>query len=609
MRSLNRSQWFCWWSPSSLFVITATVLFLFFQKSVYGQTLRVDPLPVGSRPIGADVTATPDRVLAAVANSGAGSVSLLELRYDNDLETTLVTATSTVSQVPAPYTLSACRSAEDYGFGERVLVTSPQNNSVSVIDVLQGTIKGTIAVGPQPYSAACYWDGSQLKAVVSNLGNSTLSVLNLDSFSVTGTISDVPGSRGVCAIAVYKTQQGHFIAWVAGTEANVITLVDLTTSQILTHLTVGRPTVIRGGNGCCLVASAQDSTIRSYDPITLAVSLSFSNVPESQDVINSGLGLFATIGAQNSLWRRSGNPPVFEILPGFPNPAGLAAYSWTISVRPATSIVLVASTDSNAVLLVRAPFRLPSQFNISNGASFGTTQVAVGELSSLFATTGASQNIYAATIPLPRTLGGVTLKIGGSLNFDSTTGNWDYSPTGSVDAALHFVGPSQVNFQIPPGAPLGDSVPAQLTKPDGSTLLTTVRITATAPGLFSVLMTGLGQAAVLNQNNSQNFGTNPATRGSVIQIFATGGGATTPALLPGEAAPSSGNPLVQTNVQPTVTIGGVNATVKFSGMAPGWVGLWQINAEVPASVTPGNAVPLVVTSGSVPSNTVTIAVQ
>ena len=44
-------------------------------------------------------------------------------------------------------------------------------------------------------------------------------------------------------------------------------------------------------------------------------------------------------------------------------------------------------------------------------------------------------------------------------------------------------------------------------------------------------------------------------------------------------------------------------------MAPGWVGLWQINVQVSASVTPGSAVPLVITSGGVSSNTVTIAVQ
>lgn len=70
-----------------------------------------------------------------------------------------------------------------------------------------------------------------------------------------------------------------------------------------------------------------------------------------------------------------------------------------------------------------------------------------------------------------------------------------------------------------------------------------------------------------------------------------------------------GNPLVLTRVQPTVTIGGQAARVLFSGMAPGYVGLWQINAEVPPNVPPGPAVPMTITAGGIPSNTVTIAVE
>jgi uncharacterized protein (TIGR03437 family) len=201
------------------------------------------------------------------------------------------------------------------------------------------------------------------------------------------------------------------------------------------------------------------------------------------------------------------------------------------------------------------------------------------------------------------------MTVGGTLIFDATNNKWVYSPTGAIQAPLLFVGPGQINFQIPPGIVPGTAVPAQLTKPDGTTLLTALNITAAAPGIFTLLQNGQGQAALLNQDNSQNFGTNPATRGSVIQIFATGGGDTTPTLMPGEAAPASGNPLVLTNVQPTVTIGGQSAQVLFSGMAPGFVGLWQINAQIPQNVTPGNAVPLVVNAGGVASNTVTIAVQ
>ncbi len=176
-------------------------------------------------------------------------------------------------------------------------------------------------------------------------------------------------------------------------------------------------------------------------------------------------------------------------------------------------------------------------------------------------------------------------------------------------APLVYVGPNQINFQIPPGISPGEAIPAQLTRPDGTTLLTTVNITAAAPGIFTVLQNGQGQAAVLNQDNSPNLGTNPAKRGSVIQIFATGAGETDPPLLPGEPAPASGDPLVLTQVQPTVTIGGLPARVLFSGLAPGFVGLWQINAEVPQDVAPGPAVPLSIIAGGVASNTVTIAVQ
>jgi len=58
-----------------------------------------------------------------------------------------------------------------------------------------------------------------------------------------------------------------------------------------------------------------------------------------------------------------------------------------------------------------------------------------------------------------------------------------------------------------------------------------------------------------------------------------------------------------------VTIGGVEAAVEFAGLAPGFVGLYQVNARVPAGVAAGNAVALVLTQNGVPSNTVTIAVR
>ena len=99
----------------------------------------------------------------------------------------------------------------------------------------------------------------------------------------------------------------------------------------------------------------------------------------------------------------------------------------------------------------------------------------------------------------------------------------------------------------------------------------------------------------------------PVTAGDVVAIFATGLGAVDQTIPDGAAAPSA--PLANTLVKPTVTIGGQNAGVSFSGLAPGFVGLYQIDAMVPGGITPGSAVPVVVSIAGQTSPPVTIAVR
>jgi uncharacterized protein (TIGR03437 family) len=170
------------------------------------------------------------------------------------------------------------------------------------------------------------------------------------------------------------------------------------------------------------------------------------------------------------------------------------------------------------------------------------------------------------------------------------------------------VGPTQINFQIPPGIPQG-MFTTQIQKPDGTALVGTVEVLTTSPSIFTLSQDGQGQAAALNQDNSINSASNPAPRGSVLQLYLTGAGPTDPSLAPGEAADPFGNPLVLTQTEPTVTINARPARVLFSGMAPGYVGLWQINVEIPADTPTGPPVPLQVTAGGRSSNIVTISVQ
>ena len=570
--------------------------------------LRIDAVPTGLQPLGLDIIGTG---YAVVANSGDDSVSVFALNFDsqNMGAPKTVTPVTVVRGIPSPFAVVACPTSASL----TVLVSSPSDNSVRVLRIPDGTILGTVRVGSQPYSVGCSSGSTGIKGVVSNLGDNSLTLFDVATLNIIATIPGVPGSRGLHGISAILN-----IAWVAGTDANVLTRVDLAAARVLVQIPVSRPTAVRQN----WVASAGSNSIIEYDLNTLQVTQTYQNVPNPQDFVPSGrrsnaLGPFATLGGQDAVWWLNTNTATYvtSIIPGIPGAAALAAMSFAGIASPAATVVLVTSTNSNSLFLIQQQPLLPRQFGISNASfGFGTLpRLASGTLASAFARTGVSQNLSADSLPLPTLLGGVTLRMGGSLTFDATAG-WKYSPVGSREAPLLFVGPSQVNFQVPPGISLGNSVPAQLTLA-GSTLLTTLDLIATSPGIFTVLMNGQGQGSVLNQDNAPNgnpqsiLGAKPATRGSVIQIYATGAGETDPPLLPGEPAPLSGNPLFLTRAQPTVTMGGIEARVLFSGMAPGYVGLWQINAEVPAGITPGPAVSLTVTAGGISSNTVTIAVE
>jgi uncharacterized protein (TIGR03437 family) len=133
-----------------------------------------------------------------------------------------------------------------------------------------------------------------------------------------------------------------------------------------------------------------------------------------------------------------------------------------------------------------------------------------------------------------------------------------------------------------------------------------------APGIF--LLNPAAQAAVLVANTASiaapvgTFpGSRPAQRGEYISIFCTGLGKVTPQSATG--APAGGDPVSLTdNGSVAVTIGGVPAPVSFSGLAPGFVGLYQVNVQIPSGSPTGPAVPLMISAGGTAGKPATIAV-
>jgi len=80
-----------------------------------------------------------------------------------------------------------------------------------------------------------------------------------------------------------------------------------------------------------------------------------------------------------------------------------------------------------------------------------------------------------------------------------------------------------------------------------------------------------------------------------VTIYLTGMGQTTPAIAAGQPAPS--NPLSWAAIAPVITLGGANLTVSYAGLAPGEIGVYQVNATAPSVVTEGLAIPLVINQG------------
>ena len=135
----------------------------------------------------------------------------------------------------------------------------------------------------------------------------------------------------------------------------------------------------------------------------------------------------------------------------------------------------------------------------------------------------------------------------------------------------------------------------------------TVLLTSANPALLTP-GNGTGQAAAVNQDASINGPGHPAPVGSIVLLYATGEGQTSPAGMDGQL---TGAPPPKPLLPVTVSIGGQNARVGYAGEAPGEIaGVMQLNVQIPSGIQTGNAVPVVVKVGTASSPAgVTIAVQ
>ncbi len=243
--------------------------------------------------------------------------------------------------------------------------------------------------------------------------------------------------------------------------------------------------------------------------------------------------------------------------------------------------------------------------SVVNGASFtvGTTPLSPGTIAAIFGSNlnDGSKNPTSSFGPdgrLVTTLGGASVTFNG------------------LPAPLFASFPGQLNVQVPFELAGSTSATAVVSVNGRASHPQKVLIGPSSPGIFSINGQGTDQGAIVISSTGEYAApagsipgatSRPASRNEPVTIYCTGLGDVTNPSATGAVAGHS--PLSMTLENPIVTIGGLRAKVSFSGLAPGLVGVYQVNVEVPSQAPSGDRIGVMLSFGGIASNIVTIAVQ
>lgn len=295
------------------------------------------------------------------------------------------------------------------------------------------------------------------------------------------------------------------------------------------------------------------------------------------DAINMGLGAPSNFGA------KGGEPVPLAVVGAQIN--GLTETSFFHGVFIA---IRMPDLSGDGVFL--------SPLGVLNGASFAppTYPISAGSIVSLFGTgmAPADTSTNAGAVPLPTTLSGVSVTIN------------------DMPAPLFFVSPTQINAQVP-FATTGDSAVIVVANAGVASNAVSVPLGATSPGIFSEDRNGLGPGIVVDCFTFELVSETPTAPGECVSIFLTGLGAVDPPVADGTAAPGM-EPLARATDPGIVVLFGLEAlpgTILYAGAAPNFVGLYQINVQVPALANLGVDVPVAILTSNGFTDLVSITVE
>jgi uncharacterized protein (TIGR03437 family) len=302
-------------------------------------------------------------------------------------------------------------------------------------------------------------------------------------------------------------------------------------------------------------------------------------------VVFSGTQLAYTLQVTSNGWlsvnHSSGTAP--DLLQASVNPAGLTPGIYQGSIRVTASGASNSPQDIVVKLTVNAAPPLIYPGGVVNAASLLYGAIAPGELIMIFGENFTQTSQSATRTPWPNSLAGISVTVNG------------------IAASLLAVTPGQIKAQIPFGVANG-MTRIVVTAGQQASTPEMLPIAPVAPGTF---YSAESNTALQNADFSTNSQTNPASFKDVVIAYLTGQGALNQNLAAG--TPSPGDPPLYPVLPVSAIIDGdATATVLFAGMAPGQVGVMQVNLVVPK--LPDGEHMLKITVGGVETNSVPIFV-
>jgi uncharacterized protein (TIGR03437 family) len=211
--------------------------------------------------------------------------------------------------------------------------------------------------------------------------------------------------------------------------------------------------------------------------------------------------------------------------------------------------------------------------NAASNAPF-TAFISPGEFLTLYGS-GLAPSTASANVPFPNTLNGVQVLIN------------------EVPAPIYFVSPGQISV-IVPYVTSQAVAQIQVMNNNAPSNVVTQFTGLTSVGVFTnTPVGGTGIAAAERPDYSIVSEANPAQVGETVSLYMAGMGSVTNE--PGDGAPAPSSPLADTTETPTIHLidtagNSPEATVTFSGLAPGFAGLYQINFTIPTGLVTGDTV-------------------